>query len=113
MSAGDRGGVSELVAVIKSSKVPIIAIANDKWSQKLKPLRSAALELDFRKPDARTVAKRLAAVCAAEGLQVRVVQVCVWLGLSCARGTTGVGCAACTERTRVVNRPSLPHSDES
>ena len=69
MSAGDRGGVSELVAVIKSSKVPIIAIANDKWSQKLKPLRSAALELDFRKPDARTVAKRLAAVCAAEGLQ--------------------------------------------
>jgi len=69
MSAGDRGGVSELVQVIKSSKVPIIAIANDKWSQKLKPLRSAALELDFRKPDARTVAKRLAAVCAAEGLQ--------------------------------------------
>ena len=69
MSAGDRGGVSELVAVIKASKVPIIAIANDKWSQKLKPLRGAALELDFRKPDARTVAKRLAAVCAAEGLQ--------------------------------------------
>ena len=69
MSAGDRGGVSELVQVIKSSKVPIIAIANDKWSQKLKPLRNATLELDFRKPDARTVAKRLAAVCAAEGLQ--------------------------------------------
>jgi hypothetical protein len=45
---GDRGGVGDLVATIKSSKVPIICICNDKYSQKLKPLKAHVLELDFR-----------------------------------------------------------------
>lgn len=69
MSGGDRGGVGELTAIIRSSRVPVVCIANDKWCQKLKPLRAAVLELDFRKPDKGALAKRLAAVCAAEGLQ--------------------------------------------
>lgn len=48
MSGGDRGGVSELINIIKSSKVPIICICNDKWNQKLKSLRNSTLDLDFR-----------------------------------------------------------------
>ena len=48
MSGGDRGGVGELIGIIKTSKVPIICICNDKYNQKLKSLRNNTLELDFR-----------------------------------------------------------------
>lgn len=49
MSGGDRGGVSELITIIKASKVPVICICNDKYSQKLKSLRNSCMELDFRR----------------------------------------------------------------
>lgn len=48
MSAGDRGGVPDLIQTIKSAKLPIICICNDKYNQKLKSLRNSCLELDFR-----------------------------------------------------------------
>lgn len=48
MSAGDRGGVPDLILTIKAAKLPIITICNDKYSQKLKTLRNYCLELDFR-----------------------------------------------------------------
>ena len=44
MSGGDRGGVTDLIDTIKRSKVPIIAICNDKYNQKLKSLRNHCLE---------------------------------------------------------------------
>ena len=44
----DRGGVADLVATIGASKMPIIAICNDKWTPKLRSLRSHCMELDFR-----------------------------------------------------------------
>ncbi|CAK7332077.1 unnamed protein product [Dovyalis caffra] len=50
MSAGDRGGVADLIASIKISKVPIICICNDRYSQKLKSLVNYCLLLSFRKP---------------------------------------------------------------
>lgn len=67
MSAGDRGGVSALIALIKKtrvcqvaslavslqptevSQVPIICIANDDKSPKLKSLLHSAFRLSFRK----------------------------------------------------------------
>lgn len=36
MSASDRGGIQELIKLIKVSKVPIICICNDRQSQKVK-----------------------------------------------------------------------------
>ncbi|KAF3976113.1 hypothetical protein CMV_000681 [Castanea mollissima] len=50
MSAGDRGGVADLIASIKISKIPIICICNDRYSQKLKSLVNYCLLLSFRKP---------------------------------------------------------------
>ena len=47
MSAGDRGGVQDLIKTIKRSKVPIVAICNDRYHQKLKSLRNHCLELTF------------------------------------------------------------------
>lgn len=67
MSAGDRGGVTALVALIKKTKVsyprlhyfilmlksilqiPIICIANDKGTLKLKSLVNTAYNLSFRR----------------------------------------------------------------
>jgi replication factor C subunit 1 len=49
MSAGDRGGVGALNALIKKTRVPIICIANDKGAQKLKPLLATTYGLTFRK----------------------------------------------------------------
>ena len=70
MSGGDRGGVADLIQTIKNSKVPIICICNDKYSQKLKSLRNHTIELDFAKPTAAMISKRLRMICQAEGLQM-------------------------------------------
>lgn len=50
MSAGDRGGIADLIASIKISKIPIICICNDRYSQKLKSLVNYCSDLRFRKP---------------------------------------------------------------
>ncbi|KAJ9189320.1 hypothetical protein P3X46_000630 [Hevea brasiliensis] len=70
MSAGDRGGVADLIASIKMSKIPIVCICNDRYSQKLKSLVNYCLLLSFRKPTKQQMAKRLMQVANAEGLQV-------------------------------------------
>lgn len=73
MSAGDRGGVADLIASIKISKIPIVCICNDRYSQKLKSLVNYCLLLSFRKPTKQQMAKRLLQVANAEGLQVNEI----------------------------------------
>lgn len=73
MSAGDRGGVADLIASIKISKIPIICICNDRYSQKLKSLVNYCLLLNFRKPTKQQMAKRLLHVANAEGLEVHEI----------------------------------------
>lgn len=73
MSAGDRGGVADLIASIKNSSIPIICICNDRYSQKLKSLVNYCLLLSFRKPTKQQMAKRLLHVANAEGLQVNEI----------------------------------------
>ncbi|XP_057955237.1 replication factor C subunit 1 isoform X2 [Malania oleifera] len=73
MSAGDRGGVADLIASIKISKIPIICICNDRYSQKLKSLVNYCLPLNFRKPTKQQMTKRLLQIANAEGLQVNEI----------------------------------------
>ncbi|KAF3341621.1 replication factor C subunit 1 isoform X1 [Carex littledalei] len=73
MSAGDRGGVADLIASIKMSKIPIICICNDRYSQKLKSLVNYCMLLNFRKPTKQQMAKRLMQIANSEGLQVNEV----------------------------------------
>lgn len=70
MSAGDRGGVADLISSIKISKIPIICICNDRYSQKLKSLVNYCLLLTFKKPTKQQMAKRLMQIATAEGLQI-------------------------------------------
>nr|POE89440.1 replication factor c subunit 1 [Quercus suber] len=74
MSAGDRGGIADLIASIKISKIPIICICNDRYSQKIKSLVNYCLLLEFKKPEeSQMMAKRLMEVANAEGLQVNQI----------------------------------------
>ncbi|KAL5096825.1 hypothetical protein RYX36_001152 [Vicia faba] len=73
MSAGDRGGVADLIASIKISKFPIICICNDRYSQKLKSLVNYCLLLSYRKPIKQQMAKKFMEVAKAERLQVNEI----------------------------------------
>ncbi|XP_047321148.1 LOW QUALITY PROTEIN: replication factor C subunit 1-like [Impatiens glandulifera] len=73
MSSGDRGGVADLIAKIKVSKIPIICICNDRYNQKLKSLVNYCDLLNFHKPTKQQIAKRLMQVAKAEGLQANEV----------------------------------------
>ncbi|KAG6332752.1 hypothetical protein ID866_6335 [Astraeus odoratus] len=70
MSAGDRGGVGALNALIKKTKIPIICIANDGGSLKLKPLANTAFKMPFRKPEANAVRSRMLTIAYKEKMKI-------------------------------------------
>ncbi|KAI0915526.1 hypothetical protein AcW1_004031 [Taiwanofungus camphoratus] len=70
MSAGDRGGVGALAALIKKTKIPIICIANDRGAPKLKPLVHAACGLNFRKPEVQAIRSRVLTIAFKEKLKI-------------------------------------------
>ncbi|WAQ87077.1 hypothetical protein PtA15_7A807 [Puccinia triticina] len=70
MSAGDRGGVGALNALIKKSQIPIIAIANDMSIPKMKPLKATALSLVFRRPNVNMIRSRMMSIAFKEGMKI-------------------------------------------
>lgn len=72
MSAGDRGGMTELIQLIKKTHIPIICICNDRSSPKIRSLANHCLDLRFRRPDARSVLPRITAIAQKEGLELGV-----------------------------------------
>lgn len=70
MSAGDRGGVVALKALIKKTQVPIICIANDGRAQKLQPLIGVAGSMHFTRPTAQQVKSRLASIIYKEKMNI-------------------------------------------
>lgn len=65
--AGDRGGISALVGLVKTIKTPLICICNDRWHPTMRTLASHCLDLRFRRLDARSIIPRVRSVLAAEG----------------------------------------------
>jgi len=70
MGGGDRGGMAELIQMIKHSRVPIICICNDRQSQKMKSLLPYCLDLRFRRPVKGQIAKAAMRIAEKEGLRV-------------------------------------------
>jgi len=86
MSGGDRGGVADLIQSMKArvlptlpaaaqqllqtSKVPIVCICNDAWSQKLRTLKGHCLELVYTRPTKQQIRGRMVAIATKEGLNV-------------------------------------------
>ena len=46
----DRGGMQELINLIKSTKIPIICMCNDRNSQKVRSLANYCFDLRFYRP---------------------------------------------------------------
>lgn len=57
--ASDRGGIPELISIIKKSKVPIICICNDRNHLKMRTLANNCQDIRFRSLDPRTVRTRV------------------------------------------------------
>lgn len=70
MSAGDRGGISELIELIKITRIPIICIANDRYSPRLKALCTHCLDLPYQRPNKIQIRKYLGSIAASEGLDI-------------------------------------------
>lgn len=59
----DRGGVSAVVDVIKSTRFPIFITANDPWSNKLKTLRNYCQIIKLSKINYLSIMKHLNSIC--------------------------------------------------
>jgi replication factor C subunit 1 len=70
MGAGDRSGMAELIQLIKTSRVPIICICNDRQSTKMKSLLPYCMDLRYRRPTKSVIATRAVQIAKQEGLLV-------------------------------------------
>lgn len=55
----DRGGMQELIALIKKSMIPVICMCNDRYNQKIASLSNYCLDLRFTKPRMEQIRVRL------------------------------------------------------
>ena len=72
MGGSDRGGIQELIKVIKSSKNPIICICNDRQAVKIKSLANHCYDLRCRRPTKNQIALRMIAIGKSEGLDIEL-----------------------------------------
>ncbi|PWN28574.1 DNA replication factor C, large subunit [Jaminaea rosea] len=70
MSGGDRGGIGAINQLIKKTRIPIILIANDAKSQKMKPFQNTSYALPFQRPKADSVRARLLTIAYREKLKI-------------------------------------------
>jgi replication factor C subunit 1 len=73
LHTADRGILVNFTQIIHESKIPIICICNDKYDQKFKTLRKKCLELEFQRPQNKTIVKRMLKIATAEGLDINKV----------------------------------------
>jgi replication factor C subunit 1 len=60
MSSGDRGGIGELAKIIKAGTgFPVVCIANDRSSPKIRPLAACCMDIRFTRPTKTQIAKAL------------------------------------------------------
>ncbi|RKP07687.1 replication factor RFC1 C terminal domain-containing protein [Thamnocephalis sphaerospora] len=72
MSAGDRGGIAQLIQFIKKTKTPIICICNDRQSPKVRSLANYCNDLRFRRlPKRGVLLTNTYAACIREGLKLQ------------------------------------------
>ncbi|KAL1123083.1 hypothetical protein AAG570_002171 [Ranatra chinensis] len=67
----DRGGVQELIQLIKTSKVPIICMCNDRNHPKIRSLANYCFDLRFYKPRVEQIKGAMLSICFKEKLKVK------------------------------------------
>lgn len=66
----DRGGVQELIALIKDSSVPIICMCNDRNHQKMRSLVNYCFDLRFSRPRVEQIKAHMLSICFKEGMKM-------------------------------------------
>lgn len=70
MSAGDRGGVGAVAAIVKKTNIPIILICNERRLPKMKPFDHITFDIPFRRPTIDQVRARLSTICFREKMKI-------------------------------------------
>lgn len=66
----DRGGIQELIGLIKESSVPIICMCNDRNHQKMRSLVNYCYDLRFNRPQLKQIKGRILSICAKESIKL-------------------------------------------
>ncbi|KAF6771679.1 hypothetical protein AHF37_09367 [Paragonimus kellicotti] len=66
----DRGGIQELINMIKSTRIPIICMCNDRQSPKVRSLANYCLDLRFHRPRAEQIKAALLSVTCKENVTI-------------------------------------------
>lgn len=66
----DRGGVAELIALIKDSRIPVICMCNDRNHPKIRSLSNHCFDLRFNKPAVSMIRGAMMSVCFKEGIKI-------------------------------------------
>jgi replication factor C large subunit len=67
--AADKGGVGAITEVVKTAQCPIILIANNPYDPRFSNLRNYCLLIEFKKPPAGEITKRLKRICELETIE--------------------------------------------
>jgi len=66
----DRGGIQELIQLIKSSRIPVICMCNDRHHPKIRSLTNYCFDLQFSRPSAKQILGAMMTICFKEGVKV-------------------------------------------
>ncbi|XP_019732229.1 replication factor C subunit 1 isoform X1 [Hippocampus comes] len=66
----DRGGMQELISLIKNSKIPIICMCNDRNHQKIRSLANYCFDLRFQRPRMEQIKGAMMSIAFKEGIKI-------------------------------------------
>jgi len=66
----DRGGMQELISLIKNTKIPVICMCNDRNSQKIRSLANYCFDLRFQRPRVEQIKGAMMSIAFREGLKI-------------------------------------------
>ncbi|KAM6972617.1 replication factor C subunit 1 [Aplochiton taeniatus] len=66
----DRGGMQEMISLIKQSKIPIIFMCNDRNHQKIRSLSNYCYDLRFQRPRLEMIKGAMMSIAFKEGLMI-------------------------------------------
>ncbi|KAG7314017.1 hypothetical protein KOW79_022513 [Hemibagrus wyckioides] len=66
----DRGGIQEMIGLIKSSKIPIICMCNDRNHTKIRSLANYCFDLRFQRPRVEQIKGAMMSIAFKEGLKI-------------------------------------------
>uniref|UniRef100_A0A7S2SF18 Replication factor C subunit 1 n=1 Tax=Mucochytrium quahogii TaxID=96639 RepID=A0A7S2SF18_9STRA len=70
MSSDDRGGMQELIKLMKKTKVPIICICNDRQKSSVRTLAGHCYDLKFIRPTSSVIVRKASIIAEKEGMRL-------------------------------------------